>query len=86
MLALTELGRLHAPVIGSQTFADADWLNREAPINQALLAQLYAGFLDRYGDAVTADQRTVCQRLRGQLRRSCRRRAHGGAHQGSGAR
>lgn len=63
VLALTELGRLHAPVIGSETFADADWLNRETPMNQALLAQLYTGFLDRYGDAVTADQRTVCQHL-----------------------
>lgn len=63
ILALTELGRLHAPVIGSQTFAEADWLNREAPMNQALLSQLYAGFLDRYGEAVTPDQRTVCQRL-----------------------
>ncbi|WP_167102197.1 phosphotransferase [Mycobacterium sp. DL592] len=63
ILALTELGRLHAPVIGSETFAHADWLNREAPLNQALITQLYAGFVDRYGDAITDEQRLVCQRL-----------------------
>ena len=62
-LALTELGRLHAPVIGSETFADADWLNRDAPLNQELIAQLYAGFADRYGEAITPEQRLVCQRL-----------------------
>lgn len=62
-LALTELGRLHAPVIGSDSFAEADWLNRETPMNQALIAQLYAAFVDRYGEAITPDQRMVCQRL-----------------------
>lgn len=62
-LALTELGRLHAPVIGSDTFAEADWLNRESPMNQALITQLYAAFIDRYGEAITPDQRMVCQRL-----------------------
>ena len=62
-LALTALGRLHAPVIGSQTFADADWLNRDAPLNQDLISQLDAGFADRYGEAITPEQRLVCQRL-----------------------
>jgi hypothetical protein len=62
-LALTELGRLHAPVIGSETFADTDWLNRDAPLNQDLIGQLYAGFADRYGEAITPEQRLVCQRL-----------------------
>ena len=28
--------------------ADVEWLNRESPMNQALIAQLYAGFVDRY--------------------------------------
>ena len=28
--------------------AQADWLNREAPLNQALIGQLYAGFSERY--------------------------------------
>ena len=48
LLALAELGRLHAPALGDQAMAQADWLNREAPMNQALIAQLYAGFLERY--------------------------------------
>ncbi|AKK27751.1 phosphotransferase [Mycobacterium sp. EPa45] len=62
-LALTELGRLHAPVIGNESLAEADWLTRAAPLNQALVAQLWAGFADRYGDAITPDQRLVCERL-----------------------
>ena len=62
-LALTQLGRLHAPLIGSEALADAEWLNRETPVNQALITQLYAGFEDRYGEAITSEQRDVCQRL-----------------------
>lgn len=62
-LALTELGRLHAPVIGTENLAEAEWLNREAPLNQALVGQLWAGFADRYADAITPDQRLVCERL-----------------------
>ncbi|SBS70265.1 Aminoglycoside phosphotransferase [uncultured Mycobacterium sp.] len=63
VLALTELGRLHAPVIGSESLAHAEWLTRAAPLNQALVGQLWAGFADRYGDAITPDQRLVCERL-----------------------
>lgn len=62
-LALSQLGRLHAPLIGSETLAEADWLNRETPVNQELITALYAGFDDRYGDAITAGQRDVCRRL-----------------------
>ncbi len=62
-LALTELGRLHAPVIGSESLAEAEWLVRAAPLNQALVGQLWSGFADRYGDAITPDQRLVCERL-----------------------
>lgn len=62
-LALSQLGRLHSPLIGSATLAEADWLNRETPINQELITALYAGFDDRYGDAITASQRDVCGRL-----------------------
>jgi hypothetical protein len=63
VLALTELGRLHAPVIGNENLADAEWLTRAAPLDQAMIGQLYAGFADRYGDAITPDQRLVCERL-----------------------
>ncbi len=65
VLALTELGRLHAPVIGNESLADAEWLTRAAPLDQALIGQLWAGFADRYGDAITAEQRQVCERLAG---------------------
>ena len=62
-MALTQLGRLHAPLIGSKSLSEAAWLNRESPMNQALLTQLLAGFIDRYGEAVMPQQRQVCQRL-----------------------
>ncbi|MCV7343983.1 phosphotransferase [Mycolicibacterium rhodesiae] len=65
VLALTELGRLHAPAIGNDHLADAEWLTRAAPLNQALIGQLWAGFADRYGEAITAEQRQVCERLAG---------------------
>ena len=62
-LALTQLGRLHAPLIGSASLSEAAWLNRESPMNQALLTQLLAGFLDRYREAIAPEQRLVCQKL-----------------------
>ena len=63
MLALTQLGRLHAPLIGSTSLSEAQWLHRESPVNQALITQLLAGFLERYGEAVAPEQRLVCQKL-----------------------
>ena len=65
MLALAELARLHAPALGDQAMAQADWLNREAPMNQALIAQLYAGFVERYDGQIAAEHRAVCDRLVG---------------------
>ena len=62
-LALTRLGRLHAPLIGASGPGGADWLLRETPMNQGLITQLFAGFADRYGDTIRPDQRLVCQRL-----------------------
>ena len=41
-LALQELGRLHGPLMGRDTFSDAEWLHRDAPVNQALIAGLFA--------------------------------------------
>ena len=63
MLALSELGRMHAPLLGDTALASADWLNRESPMNQALIGQLYAGFVDRYGDRIAPAHREVCERL-----------------------
>jgi Phosphotransferase enzyme family len=62
-LAVSELGRLHGPVIGDQTLAGAAWLNRESPIGQALLAALYAGFTERYESRITPRHLEVCDRL-----------------------
>jgi hypothetical protein len=62
-LALTELGRVHAPLLGDTAMASADWLNRESPMNQALIGQLYAGFFQRYRDQIAPEHRDVCERL-----------------------
>lgn len=51
-LAVTELARLQGPLLGDSTLAEAPWLNRDTPVNQALIAALYAGFVDRYGDRI----------------------------------
>ncbi|OBK25891.1 phosphotransferase [Mycobacterium asiaticum] len=62
-LGVTELGRLHGPLLGDATLADAPWLNRESPLSQAMVAPLYAGFIERYGDRIAPAHRTVCDRL-----------------------
>ena len=62
-LALAHLGRLHAPMIGSQALADTAWLNSASPVNQALLGQLFGAFVERYAEVITDEQRDVCQRL-----------------------
>jgi hypothetical protein len=63
MVAMRELGRLHAPLLGQTAMAEVEWLNRESPMNQALIGQLYAGFADRYGDLIAPAHREVCERL-----------------------
>jgi hypothetical protein len=85
MLALSELGRVHAPLLGDTAMANADWLNRESPMNQALIGQLYAGFSDRYGDRIAPEHREVCERLVASFdayvaRESAPQRAHGLVH------
>ncbi|OBF34868.1 phosphotransferase [Mycobacterium sp. ACS1612] len=63
MLALSELGRVHAPLLGDTAMANAEWLNRESPMSQALIGQLYAGFVDRYRDRIAPEHQEVCERL-----------------------
>ncbi|SEH53222.1 Ecdysteroid kinase [Mycolicibacterium rutilum] len=63
MLALAELGRLHGPLLDDPAAASADWLNRESPVDQALITQLYAGFAERYADQIAPEHRVVCERL-----------------------
>jgi thiamine kinase-like enzyme len=62
-IAIDALARLHAPVLGDETLAGSDWLNRPAPINQALVAQLLPGFLERYGERVAPEHRALCERF-----------------------
>lgn len=63
MLAVVELGRLHGPLLGDAALAEAPWLNRDAPLTQAMISNLYTGFIDRYGDQIAPQRRTVCERL-----------------------
>ncbi|MBV8785891.1 MAG: phosphotransferase [Mycobacterium sp.] len=62
-LVADQLGRLHGPLLGDSSLAQASWLNRESPLNQAMVATLYAGFVDRYGDQIAPEHRVVCERL-----------------------
>jgi hypothetical protein len=62
-IGVVELGRLHGPLLGDASLAEAPWLNRETPLNQAMIASLYAGFIDRYGDHIAPEHRLVCERL-----------------------
>lgn len=63
ILAVTELGRMQGRLLGDATVADAPWLNRDAPLNQAMIAGLYAGFVERYADQIAPEHRVVCERL-----------------------
>jgi Ecdysteroid kinase-like family len=64
-IAVTELARLQGPLLGDSTLAETSWLNRDAPVNQALIAALHAGFVDRYSDRIAPQHRMVCERLVG---------------------
>ncbi|KAA1250302.1 phosphotransferase [Mycobacterium simiae] len=61
--AVSELARLHRPLLGDTALAEAPWLNRDSPLNQTTVASLYAGFVERYGDRITPRHRTVCESL-----------------------
>jgi hypothetical protein len=61
--AVAELGRLHGPLLGDASLAEAPWLNRESPLSQIMIASLYAGFVDRYADQIAPRHRRVCEQL-----------------------
>ncbi len=54
---------MHGPLLGDPSLADAPWLNRDSPLNQAMIAPLYAGFIERYGEEIAPEHRVVCERL-----------------------
>ncbi len=62
-LALRELARLQAPVLGDLAVGATDWLNQDNPLNQALLSSLLGGFLERYADRIAPEHVAVCERF-----------------------
>jgi hypothetical protein len=62
-LAIRELARLHAPVLGDPELGATPWLNQENVLTQAVLAQLLPAFLERYGERVSDAHREVCERF-----------------------
>lgn len=62
-VALRELARLHAPVLGDLAVGAAEWLNLPSPLDQQLLTQLLPGFLNRYEDRVAPEHANVCERF-----------------------
>ncbi len=62
-LAMLELARLHAPVFADPQLGATPWLNQESPLTQALLTQLFKGFVERYSERVADEHLEVCRRL-----------------------
>src|SRR3954470_11202726 len=62
-LAIAELARLHAPLLGDHELGATPWLNQESPLNQALLAQLWPGFLERYEERLEAEHKALIERF-----------------------
>src|SRR3954451_22995997 len=62
-LAVAELARLHAPVLGDPTLAATPWLNQASPLNQALLGQLWPAFLERYDERLAPEHRALIERF-----------------------
>ena len=62
-IAMVALARIHAPVFGDLALAATDWLNQPNPLNQALLAALLPGFLERYGDRIAPEHAEVAERF-----------------------
>ena len=61
--AMLALADLHAPVYGDAVLGAAAWLNVPSPLNQALVTQVFPGFLERYGDRVAAEHVALCERF-----------------------
>ena len=62
-LALHELAKIHAPVFADPQLGATPWLNQDSPLGQAVMIQLLAAFLERYGDRVADEHREVCERF-----------------------
>lgn len=62
-LAMVELARVHAPVLGDLALGTSAWLNQPNPLNQALLTQLLPMFLERYADRIAPEHVPVLERF-----------------------
>lgn len=62
-IALRQLARVHAPVLGDPAVGAADFLNQPSPLNQDLLKMLLPGFMERYGEQVAPEHQEVCRRF-----------------------
>ncbi len=62
-LALVELARVHAPVLGDLAVGAAEWLNQPNPLDRALLSALLPRFLERYRDRISSEHAAVCERF-----------------------
>jgi hypothetical protein len=62
-IAMRALAEIQAPVLGDIALGAADYLNLPNPLNQALVAQLLPGFLERYGDRVAPEHAELCERM-----------------------
>jgi Phosphotransferase enzyme family len=62
-LAIHDLARLHAPVLGDPQLGATPWLNQQGVLNQAMMKQLLAAFLERYGERVAPAHVEVCERF-----------------------
>ena len=63
VLAIRALARIQSAVLGSDHLAATDWLNREPPINQVLLASLFPAFVERYRDRLDPRHIELAQRM-----------------------
>ncbi len=62
-LALRELARVHAPVLGDLALSTSPWLNVPSPLTQELLVALLPSFLERYADRIAPEHVEVCERF-----------------------
>jgi hypothetical protein len=61
--AMVALAELQSPVYGDATLGGADWLNTPSPLNQALVTQVFPGFLERYGERIAPEHVALCERF-----------------------
>jgi Ecdysteroid kinase-like family len=62
-LAINELARIHASTWEDERLGSEPWLNQPSVLTQELVAQLLAGFLERYAERVSTEHREVCERF-----------------------